>query len=147
MAGGRATILGDMGYTEKLQRLCALRGFDQSRLAERIGISKSSMSRILNGTQEPKLRLAQELARVLGVTLDYLVNEEIEDEPTGQLVAVTEEELLILKLVRRLGADQAIDRLIGNVPGRAGAATARRSSAGGADCPEADKERPGPTRP
>ena len=38
-------MLGDMGYTDKLQKLCALRGLDQSELAGQVGLSKSSMSR------------------------------------------------------------------------------------------------------
>jgi transcriptional regulator with XRE-family HTH domain len=107
-----------MGYAEKMQRLCALRGLDQSALAERMGISKSSMSRILSGAQEPKLRLAQDLARELGVTLDYLMDESA-DDPSRQPITVTEDELTVLKLVRRLGVDVAIDRLLGvEAPGR-----------------------------
>ncbi len=102
-----------MGYAEKLQKLCVLRGLDQSALAERVGVSKSSMSRILSGTQEPKLRLAYDLARALGVTLDYLVDDTLEVDAEGQWVVVSEDEMTVLKLVRRLGADTAIDRLLG----------------------------------
>src|SRR4051794_18524577 len=106
-------MLGDMGYAEKLQRLCALRGLDQSTLAERVGLSRSSMSRILSGAQEPKLRLAYDLARALGVTLDFLVDESQELGPSGHLMVVSEDELTIIKMVRRLGAEAAIDRLLG----------------------------------
>ena len=102
-----------MGYAEKLQKLCVLRGLDQSALAERVGLSKSSMSRILSGTQEPKLRLAYDLARALGVTLDYLVDDTLEVDAEGQWVVVSEDEMTVLKLVRRLGADTALDRLLG----------------------------------
>ncbi len=102
-----------MGYAEKLQKLCVLRGMDQTALAERVGLSKSSMSRILSGTQEPKLRLAYDMARALGVTLDYLVDDSLEVDAAGQWVVVTEDELTVLKLVRRLGTDTAIDRLLG----------------------------------
>jgi transcriptional regulator with XRE-family HTH domain len=99
-----------MGYSEKLQKLCALRSLDQSTLATRVGLSKSSISRIISGVQEPKLRLAHDLAKALGVTLDYLVEDAAE---VGQhLVTVTEEELIVLKIVRRLGANEAIDRLL-----------------------------------
>ena len=64
--------LSGMGYSDKLNRLCILRGLDQITLAQKVGISKSSMSRILNGAQEPKLLLAAKLARELGVTLTRL---------------------------------------------------------------------------
>src|SRR3954452_16923480 len=108
-------MLGDMGYAEKLQRLCALRGLDQSTLAVRVGLSKSSISRILSGSQEPKLRLAYDLAKALGVTLDYLVDDSPEVGPNDQLVMVSEDEMTILKMARRLGPDVSIDRLL-NVP-------------------------------
>lgn len=108
-------MVGDMGYAEKLQKLCTLRGYDQSTLAEKIGMSKSTMSRILSGVQEPKIKLAYELAKVLGVTLDYLVDDEMQFDPTGHLVHVTDDEMSILRIVRRLGYDEALGRLV-NVP-------------------------------
>jgi len=101
-----------MGYTDKLQKICALRGLDQSALASKIGLSKSSISRILSGAQEPKLRVAYDLAKALGVTLDYLVDESSEVNPNDQLVMLTEDELTILKIVRRLGADASFNRLV-----------------------------------
>jgi transcriptional regulator with XRE-family HTH domain len=101
-----------MGYAEKLQKLCAMRGLDQSELAARVGISKSSMSRIVSGAQEPKIQLARSLAKELGVTLDYLVDESMEATTSSQLIAVTEDELLVLKIVRRLGPNVAMDRLL-----------------------------------
>jgi transcriptional regulator with XRE-family HTH domain len=70
------------------------------------------MSRILSGVQEPKLRLAYDLAKALGVTLDYLVDDSPEVDPNAQLVMVTEDELTILKIVRRLSSNVSIDRLL-----------------------------------
>lgn len=102
-----------MGYAEKLRKLCAMRGFDQTSLAESVGVSKSSMSRILSGAQEPKLRLAYELAKALKVTMDYLVDDSLDVESSCDLVLLTEEETTILMIVRRLGVTVAIDRLIG----------------------------------
>ncbi|MCA1686544.1 MAG: helix-turn-helix domain-containing protein [Planctomycetia bacterium] len=101
-----------MGYKDKLQRLCALRGLDQSALAGKVNLSNSSISRILSGAQEPKLSLAYDLAKALGVTLDYLVDDSPEIGPTDQLVTVSEDEMAILKIVRRLGSDVAFDRLL-----------------------------------
>jgi transcriptional regulator with XRE-family HTH domain len=101
-----------MGYTDKLQKLCALKGLDQAALASKVNLSKSSISRILCGTQEPKLRLAYEIAKVLGVTLDYLADDSPEVDPSDQFVMVTGEELALLNIVRRLGTDVAFDRLL-----------------------------------
>ena len=105
-------MLGDMGYTDKLQKLCALRGLDQSALAQKVNLSKSSISRILSGAQEPKLRLAFDLAKALGVTLDYLVDDSPEVGPSDQLIMLSEDEVAILKIVRRLGRNEAFDRLL-----------------------------------
>jgi transcriptional regulator with XRE-family HTH domain len=104
-----------MGYAEKLQKFCALRGLDQSALAGMVGLSKSSISRIMSGTQEPKLGLAHSLAKALGVTLDHLVDDSTELGSNQHLVMVTEDELMILKIVRRLGTSVSIDRLL-NLP-------------------------------
>jgi transcriptional regulator with XRE-family HTH domain len=118
-----------MGYADKIRKLCALNGFDQSALAEKIGISKSSMSRIMNGAQEPKLGLAQELARALGVSLDYLVAEGDEGPPGDRMVKLTDDERTILKIARRLGHSLAIDRLVGiNVPAPRHEGTAAKRS-------------------
>jgi transcriptional regulator with XRE-family HTH domain len=82
-----------------------------------VSLSKSSISRILSGAQEPKLLLAFSLAKALGVTLDYLVDDTQEVNASDQLVMVTEDEMTILKMVRRLGVEVSIDRLL-NVPGQ-----------------------------
>jgi transcriptional regulator with XRE-family HTH domain len=101
-----------MGYAEKLQQVCALKGLDQSTLAEAVGLSRSSISRILSGSQEPKLGVAWNLARVLGVSLDYLADDTQEADPGAAWVRLSEDELTILKLVRRLGVEAAMDRLL-----------------------------------
>lgn len=85
---------------------------DQSTLAERLNRSKSSISRILSGVQEPKLSLAHELAKALGVSLDYLADDSLVTEPDGEWVMLSEDEVAILKIVRRLGIGVAIDRLL-----------------------------------
>lgn len=112
-------MLGDMGYAEKLQKLCVQKGLDQSTLAEAVGLSRSSISRILSGGQEPKLGVAWTLARLVGVPLDYLADEECDDEEPGRggaYVYLSEDELTILKLVRRLGVEASMDRLLAVKP-------------------------------
>ena len=102
-----------MGYPDKLQQICVLRGLDQASLAATLEISRSSVSRILGGIQEPKLRVAWKLARALGVSLDYLADDDMTEEPGGAIVRLSEDERTILKLVRRLGTEAALDRLLG----------------------------------
>jgi transcriptional regulator with XRE-family HTH domain len=105
-------MLGGMGYTDKLQKLCALKGLDQTALAKELGLSKSSISRILSGSQEPKLRVAFELARRLNVTVDFLMDESSELGSNDQLMMLSEDEVMILKIVRHLGPEVALDRLV-----------------------------------
>lgn len=102
-----------MGYPEKLQRLCALRGLDQSTLAAKVGLSRSSMSRILSGAQEPKLGVARALATALGVSLDYLMEEGAEEGAETRWELVSEDEAAVLRIVRKLGVEAALDRLLG----------------------------------
>jgi transcriptional regulator with XRE-family HTH domain len=111
-------ILGNMGYAEKMQRVCALKGLDQSSLAESLGLSRSTISRIFSGTQEPKLGMAWGIARALGVSLDFLADDALSADPGGTWTRLTDDELTILKLVRRLGPETAMDRLLA-VPGGA----------------------------
>lgn len=101
-----------MSYAEKLQRLFVLRGFDQASVAARFGISRSSMSRILSGAQEPKLSLALRLARFLDASLEYLADDELPFEAHAQQASLSDDEWTILKLVRRLGPEEALDRLL-----------------------------------
>lgn len=102
-----------MGYPEKMRQLCALRCYDQAALAEKVGVSRSTISRVLSGIQEPKLSLAWKLAQALEVSLDFLADDTIEQEPGATWTQLSLDELTILKLVRRLGVDEAMDRLLG----------------------------------
>ncbi|ADV62132.1 helix-turn-helix domain protein [Isosphaera pallida ATCC 43644] len=104
-------MLGDMGFSENLRQICALRGIDQGTLAEKVNVSKSSMSRIWNGNQEPKIKLAYEMAKILEVPLDRLVSEE-GVESQGYFEHLTEEEMQLLRIVRRLGLQEAFKRLL-----------------------------------
>jgi transcriptional regulator with XRE-family HTH domain len=109
-------ILRGMSYAAKLQRLCVLRGFDQAGVAAQFGLSRSSMSRILSGAQEPKLGLAFGLSRLFGVSLEYLADDELPVDSRPQSVVLSDDEWTILKLVRRLGTDEALGRLLAVEP-------------------------------
>ena len=88
---------------------------DQSDLARRVGLGKSTINRILKGTQEPKLSVAYELAKALGVSLDYLVEESVDVSSGPYSAMLSQEELTILRIARELGHDIAIKRLV-NAP-------------------------------
>lgn len=58
----------------KLQELRKRRGISQSDLAQQIGVDASLISRWESGEREPSFSQQMELARLLGVTVDYIVN-------------------------------------------------------------------------
>ncbi len=51
----------------------------------RKGISKSSMNRYWNGERVPDVFETLAISRVLGVSLDYLVDDALDDPPKGEL--------------------------------------------------------------
>jgi len=73
-----------------LERLINLKKHDDGRpytvseVAEEIGISKSQLYNLIKGANEPKLRLAQELAAYFDVELEYFGTSERAREIQGQ---------------------------------------------------------------
>jgi transcriptional regulator with XRE-family HTH domain len=67
------------------QRIKALRdkrGLNQSELARRCAVAQATISRLESGDlQDVQTAIAKRLARVLGVSLDYLVGTYEDDEP------------------------------------------------------------------
>ena len=78
-----------MTFGESLRQIREERGMTQEQLAEFLGTTKQVISRYETGQRVPKLTVAQEYARRLGVTLDRIagdpgaqgLEELIRDEP------------------------------------------------------------------
>ncbi len=49
----------------------------QHDLAERIGITETSISRYVNGSRAPKAPVAIRIAKALGTTVEFLFSEEM----------------------------------------------------------------------
>lgn len=105
-----------MRLDEKLRKHMQLKGLNQQMLARVSGVSDSEVSRILTGkSNNPGLENALRLARAVGVSLDYLADDSIDDEaapsgnspcpPLGSLTGGTEDE--ILAAARQIGVRQA----------------------------------------
>ena len=65
---------------EKLLMLLHRRGMTQTELASRVGCSQAMISHYISGTRTPSLAKLVNIAAVLGVTLDELV----ESDPAGE---------------------------------------------------------------
>jgi len=139
-----------MRFDEKLRKQMLIQGLNQQRLSRAAGVSDSEVSRILGGKSQPGLENALKLARAVGVSLDYLADDTLDDEPkppAAASLAPQEEELLdigrelglrnaanLLSNARFLGIELAFKRLLGIVEkpiievGDGGASHAARAS-------------------
>jgi transcriptional regulator with XRE-family HTH domain len=79
---------------EKLLRAIAPRS--QGTLARQTGIAQPRISKILTGQGEPYARELYKLSRAVGVSLDYLLDDEVREPPRG----LSEGEERVLWLMR-----------------------------------------------
>jgi transcriptional regulator with XRE-family HTH domain len=120
-----------MVLKDKLQMLMARHGFNGQKLARRSQVSDSEISRILQGKSRPGLDNAFRIARSVGVTLDYLADDNLDSEPLQPADNLSPEErkilaigqkigfgevLTILENIRFLGYEVAMSRLVGGKP-------------------------------
>lgn len=64
-------------FAEKIKRLRAERSWSQKDLAEAAGVTKLMISKYETGRCAPNLENVGKLARVLGVTTDYLIYDSV----------------------------------------------------------------------
>ena len=62
----------------------------QRALGERVGVSQNGISLIETGEVDPRASLIQKIAKVLGVTTDYLFGESSTDEEPAALAMAGE---------------------------------------------------------
>lgn len=67
-------------YHERIKEARKQKGLTQKQLAEAAGIAVGSMSAYEKGTQEPPVGAAYRIAAALGVSLDWLFNEDMSRE-------------------------------------------------------------------
>lgn len=79
------------------------RGWNQTELAKRLGISKSVMSRIESGTRPLEDSLLVKLVEILEVSSDYLLGVEVRQKLHDEL---NEEDRLFIEEYKKLSANQ-----------------------------------------
>lgn len=67
---------------ELMKQLCAEKKISINELAKRTGMAKSAISRYFNFTRNFPLNRAEQFAKALGVTSEYLLGVKPIDEPT-----------------------------------------------------------------
>ena len=68
-----------MILAEKISEERKKNGWNQEELAEKLSVSRQSVSKWESGQSVPDLNRILELARIFGVTTDYLLKDEIEE--------------------------------------------------------------------
>lgn len=69
-----------MGFAENLTELRKLKNYSQEDLAERIGVSRQTLSKYETGESLPDIEKCRQLADVFSVTVDDLISYEKNDE-------------------------------------------------------------------
>ncbi len=72
-----------MTSSEKLYNLRRKQGLSQEGLAEKLDCSRQVISKWENGTTTPDAKTLQKYSELFGVSIDYLVKDDIE-EPSGK---------------------------------------------------------------
>jgi transcriptional regulator with XRE-family HTH domain len=121
LAFAKSPKIGTMRLNAKLQKLCGGHGkrlLSQRELAHHVGESKSTVNRWFKEPGEkdattPNLAQALRLARVLGVTLEYLADDELDVEPPS--AEPSRDEHLVLETFHSIGIPvrEAVRRLHG----------------------------------
>src|SRR5262245_11297659 len=105
-----------MTLAEKILRALDRAGMKQAQLARASGLSPSAVTAILKGTRRLYADQAFKVAKALGVPLDYLMDDALEDPPQRRAAAeLTTEQTTLLQAVETLGLPfrEALARLAG----------------------------------
>lgn len=66
-----------MSWNDKVKELMKGQGLNQKKLAQKSGITEASVSRYLNGDRNARMDIIVNFAKALGVTTDYLLEEDV----------------------------------------------------------------------
>src|SRR5262245_18632762 len=105
-----------MELPEKVRNLLKMRGMSQTDLAASLATSQQQVSRWLDPEKPPRWSYLLDMARTLGVTVDYLLDPEQKDPaPPSEL---TDDERAIIELCRdlELSRREAVRRLANPLP-------------------------------
>ncbi len=79
-------------------------GWSQEELAEKLGVSRQSVSKWEGAQAIPDMKKILQLAEVFGVTTDYLLRDEIEDRPAMEIEPVDRD---LVETVRSVSIEEA----------------------------------------
>lgn len=102
-------------FATKLNHAMMTKGLSQADLRDAIGrtVSHGTISNWCAGRSLPRLDEAHRIATVLGLPLEFLANDQMEEPAAQTSVDLGERELEILRISKLLGPDRALGRLLG----------------------------------
>ncbi|MCH1983037.1 helix-turn-helix domain-containing protein [Ruminococcus sp. OA3] len=83
-----------MILAEKIAALRRKNGWSQEEMAYQMGVSRQSVSKWESGTSIPDLERILKLSQIFGVSTDYLLKEDIEEEPAAAVSDTGSDELV-----------------------------------------------------
>ena len=87
-----------MEFSEKLMQLRRCQGLSQEQLADRLGVTRQSVSKWEGGAAMPELSKLVMLSELFGVSVDYLVKDYLEEPETPEGESHTQVERLERKV-------------------------------------------------
>lgn len=93
---------------DKIVSLAKQKGISQAALERRAGLPQHRISKWVQGQGQPSAAAALAIARLLDVSLDYLVDDDQDRPSTG----LSRDDLTILRMARQLDPEEAIRRLM-----------------------------------
>src|SRR5260370_26323520 len=97
-----------MELKDKLQMLMARAALNGQKLARMSQVSDSEISRILQGKSRPGLDNAFRLAKSVGVSLDYLADDDLDTEPPQPADNLAPEERKLLLIAQKIGVSEVL---------------------------------------
>lgn len=91
-----------MAFGDKLRESLEQRELLQVDFAKKMNVSKSSLNSYINNHQLPNILLVRDMAKELGVSIDYL----LDYQPNAEGVAVSPKEAELVRDFRALSAEQ-----------------------------------------
>ena len=88
-----------MALSEKLYNLRRQLGFSQEALAEKLDCSRQSISKWENGATTPDAEMLEKYSKLFGVTIDYLVKEDIEEPASLQPAVINSKNKKLLAIL------------------------------------------------
>lgn len=87
-----------MAFGDKLRGVLEQRELQQVDFAKQMNVSKSSLNSYVNNHELPNILLVRDMAKELGVSVDYL----LDYQPDPESVAVSPKEAALIKKLRKL---------------------------------------------